>query len=61
MSPLSDDLLDFPLWFTVDECGRWFAEIRSMDRSFMIWGEQRGVKYIVYLPMGWDGQFVYDI
>jgi hypothetical protein len=43
---------DFLFWFTFYDVRWWFQEIGTMLVSFVIRREKRGVKDIVYLPMG---------
>jgi hypothetical protein len=49
--PESDDLGDFPFGFAVDDVWGRLMVIWSVNGSFVIGGQQRGVEDIVYLPM----------
>src|SRR5712672_511921 len=56
--PFVQDLLYFPLFFSLDDVGRRFKEVLSVFHCFFVWGEERRVEDVVYLPRGRYLQFV---
>src|SRR5712672_2089775 len=52
--PFVQDLFHFPFFFSFDDVGRRFEEVFAVFHSFFIWGEERRVEDVVYLPRGRD-------
>src|SRR5712671_1321956 len=56
--PFAKDLFNFPLFFSFDDVRRGFKEVFAVFHCFFIWGEERRVEDIVYLPRGRNLHFV---
>src|SRR5712672_110508 len=50
--PFVQDLFDFPLFFSFDDVGRGLKEVFTVFHCFFVWGEERRVEDVVYLPRG---------
>src|SRR5712672_781447 len=52
--PFAKDLFHFPFFFSFDDVRRGFEEVLSVFHCFLVWGEERHVEDVVYLPRGRD-------
>src|SRR5712671_7666343 len=50
--PFSKDLFHFPFFFSFYDVGRRLKEVLSVFHCFFVWGEERRVENVVYLPRG---------
>ena len=55
-----EDVFDFVFLFPIDKVRRGFGEVRSVELSFMIRGQQVYMEDIVYLPLRRKCQLISD-
>jgi hypothetical protein len=58
--PCFENLFHFPFWFAFNDVWWWFDKIGSMLIGLLITCEEQCVEDVVYLPMGWEFDFVCD-
>jgi hypothetical protein len=55
-----ENLFHFPFRFSFDDVWWWFDKIWSVLIGLLIMCEERRVEDVVYLPMGWEFDLVYN-
>ena len=58
---MSDDLLDFPFWFTIDKVRQGFQEVRAVLLCFVVGGQEGCVEDVVDFPSTWELETIGNI